>query len=786
MAEGGIAGSKPSDPRGGREGADSHGKEAPNGKDGQAHPSDVPPTPQQVQQGATEQFQKDVQPPIAQKPSVAATEGAAPSGSAQSQPGKETIAPTGKQSSSEVKPASPEVKAANSPASSSDKTVSSSSTKPPDTAKTDVSGASQVLPNTTLENPQPTQKKTYSETGSHLDSGKNPGSAAQAAERQGPNSEQAKANSASSARSDVPLGGPAREQKDSQAPPIPKAQENTSQNQNQNPKLTNYENKAESKSGSIPPPVPIPTDINTAQKNQNPASAAQKPETAPIMPLQDSVPKIQDAKNLPADIPKQNSNDGKPGPEVAQGKNPDSPRSSPAADELGSNNSTGREGRLVPEPNTTTDANVRGGTGKEFDVAHENTTRDALSDTTKSQSQIKTSNQDIVSDKLDTTLIEKNRENQQDSPVVPIGKRDGKEPIVSQPDGTRDPKVDNQSGKDKNADIANKTDIHLPGNEASSASMGAGFEGRPGRMDKSDPKAETIERGETFKMLDGKTVKLDLSDKATCKQLLDLANQIETNKFKQLDPAGRERLNLLLEMRPASLKQLNEVLTAFVIKDVAIDSRIGLLLQDKLEPGIAERSKQQVEKILELERSNSGFKQIVVRVSEALEHFLKALSAPKKELEKEIPDAQRLVLQFTDDADPMPPEVREFVINMKEILPKNIDSLDVLDTGKEETQDHNDTPVVTNSTKVDPGGNSREQYLVQDKDTPQLIALKCFNNAALGQLIWEINKPEATYSADTDKIRNRDFLAGERIHLPTYDERQEFLKLKGAPHDVPM
>lgn len=765
--------------------ADTREKDNPN--DGQQPKADTPAT---VKDTAAQQLQNEYHDTTTQpgqkseKPSVAATDGAAQSGSA---PGREVQTKSPASNVQEVKSSPTDSKpVAASPAAgaTADKTQASAGKSQSESPKELIASNPYAKTNTDQSIQPQVQKSGEAKTvPAALPSGNDQtGTSAQALSRSDHNAtdnQQAKTNTASSEKPPQQIGGEAREHSDSQAPPAPvaKAQENSYQ-----PSKTSSDAKPEI---NKIPAVPIPIE-NQSQKNQNPAGAAQKPETAPGKPQQDLVAKSQEAKNLPADTQKQNTNDGKPGPEAEQHKKLDESPKSPAAGELGSNNSAGKGGKLVPEPNTTTDANVRGGTGKEFDVAHENTTREALNDRSQPQSQIRHGEQTAVNtSRLDgiDAIIEKSRENQQDSPVVPIGKRDGKEPIVSQPDVARDPKVDNSSGKDKDTDIANKTETRQSGNEVSSGSMGAGFDGRPGRVnDKTDQKVEAIERGEIFKTLDGKSVKLDLSDKATCKQLLDLINQIETNKFKPLDQTGRERLNLLSEMQPTSQKQLKELLTAFVTKDVPVDSRAGLLLQDKLEPSVAERFKQQVNKILELEHSNLGIKQIVSRVSEALDHFLlKVFSAPKQELEKEVTDANGLVLTLADSADPMQPEVREFVINMKEILPRDIGDLDVVPEEAPESID--DTPFTTNSTKVDRSGHSREQYLVQDKDTPKSIALKCSNNEALWRLILEINKPEATYSDVNDKIRNRDFLAGELIHLPTYTERQKFLKPKGVPHE---
>lgn len=614
-------------------------------------------------------------------------------------------------------------------------------------------------------------------------------------------STQAKTNTASSARSDVPLGGPGREQKDSQAPPpVTKAQDNSSQNQNQNQKVTSYETKQEPKSGSIPPVI-IPTDTHQTQKNQNPVSTAHQPERASVVSQKDLAAKAPDQNIRLGEMPGQHANGGKAASEAARGTNTDEPPKSPAAGELGSHNSAGREGRLVPEPNTTTDANVRGGTGKEFDVAHENTTRDALSDITKSQSQIGHTEQTAVStSRLDSIdgVIEKHKENPLENPIVPIGRKDGKEPIVSQSEATRDPKVDNQSGKDKNADIANKADTRLPGNEVSSASMGAGFEGRSGRVDdKSEQKAETIERGETFKMLDGKPVKLDLSDKVTCKQLLDLINMIETNKFKPMDQTGRERLNLLLEIQPNSRSALKEMFQTFALKDKVVDlESVRVLTSDKLDSVLAKQFKDmadgRIDDAQKLQRLEAKVKDAGNFITSFASHVFEAFNRILGNARNSVNSSEAASVDdiYNEAHSEKMHTISVIEHTTSEQREQLLDKLAAQTAAMENTEINEDLEVEqtdddtnANSKKIDPSGCSREEYLVQDKETPRSIARKCFNNEILWQLIWEINKPEATYSAVNDEIENRDFVAGERIYLPTYAERQKVLQPEEALHD---
>ncbi len=518
-------------------GTDTPGNQAgADGKNDGAQPqSDGPSTPAAAKETAAQKLHDEYRDTTTQpaqkseKPPVA-TGGTVRSDSAQSQPGKENIAmaPNGKSGtiSSDVAQ-SPQAKAANAPL-SGDKNVSSSSTKPPDTARTDVSGVSQLLPKTTLESTQAvTDNKSLPRTGSHLDSGKNPGSAAQAAEHQGPNLEQAKANTASSARSDVPLGGPGREQKDSQAPPtVTKAQENTSQQQNQNQKVTNYEPKSESKSGSIPPPVIIPTDTQLAQKNQNPASPVHQPEAAPGKPPQDLVAKPADSNVRSTELPKQTTTYGKTASEALKDLKSESARSPELAGAGTDKNSAGN-GPIVHEQPNLSEATTKHGEPKSDVARGEQATTEATHkpETQEPSKEIRVDTTDSLTDR-NNIVIDKNTKTQvEGTRDTAIGNRAG-EAATGNRDGKQEP-----PGKDKTADIANKTDTHLPGNDVSSASMGASFDGRPGRVnDKAEQKAETTDRGEVFKTQDGKPVKLDLTNKETCKQVLDLINQIETNR----------------------------------------------------------------------------------------------------------------------------------------------------------------------------------------------------------------------------------------------------------------
>jgi len=715
------------------------------------------------QQAAADRLNAEANNAADQKPPVA-TGGAVHSDSTQSQPGKETIAPTGKQSSLEVKPASPEAKAANSPL-SGDKTVSSSSTRPPDMARSDVSGASKALPNVSLENTQPTQKKTYSETGSQLDSGKvQDTSASQMADRPGLKQSETKQNE--------PIGQSGRQNIEPHAPPAQaaKAQENTYQKDNtyQNQKITNYETKPEPKSASIPPPVIIPADIHQTQKNQNPASAAHQPETAPIKPLQDLAAKPPEQKFQTGETPGQHTNNGKAASDAAQGKNTDSPPKSPAAGELGANNSAGRDGKLVPEPHATTDANVRGGAGKEFDVAHENTTRDALSDTTKSQSQIGHTDQTAINtSRLDgiDAIIEKHKENPLENPIVPIGKRDGKEPIASQPEGTRDPKVDNQSGKDKNADIANKADTRLPGNEASSGSMGAGFDVRPGRVNDKAAAPEPVERI----ILRVENLAVNLADKGTVAKLLGVLEQIKTGKVTATDPESTVFAHAILSAKETNLGKIEAALKA---SDNAL---LNSILSDKLTPEQAEYQKlarwdlpKEKAKNEKLEAENQELKRdrnFLQGFISSVKGFFAEFVSGRKPLEPDA-SAAEIIDEITVEANNKN-AVEQFMSRTQNQLAK-------YEAGEDaEPIDAEDAPAVASSPKPNQQKTTRDTHVVETLSNCEEIALLKLGNSALSELLAQINQIESTLIDDRPK--RRDLLPGEVLYLPTKQEIQAVL-----------
>lgn len=596
--------------------------------------------------------------------------------------------------------------------------------------------------------------------------------------------QQTKTNTVPGDKPNEPIGRSGNQKIESQPPPAQQAK----------PLETNYQSKPTASEAKPEPrsiPIPTPIDVQQPQKNQNPISPVHQPESAPIASQKDLSTKPVDPKMQLGEIQKPITSDGKVASEALKDTKSESTRSPEIAGAGADKNSPGNGPIAHEQPSTKESNNPNGGTQKGFDVAQENTTMEARGDKIQSPSQIRTA-EDIATGRLDTTLIEKNREHPLDNMVVPVGRTDGKEPIARQPEATREPKVDNQSDKDKSADVVHKTETRLPGSEVASGSMGIGFDGRPGRgNDKSEQKAEAIERGEVFTTLDGKPVRLDLTNKETCKQLLDLINQIETNKFKALDQTGRERLALLVELEPKSRTALKDILQAFVLKDKPVELELArTLMTDKIDPALARQTKELADgrvddahKLQRLEAKEKAARNFLTsfanhvfeafnRVVNNARNSVRATEPEPKSVDDILQEAHSDKMSTISAVEQATSEEREQLLEKLATFSAPAEDIDVAPNSDVEVE-KDAAPGVTLTTQ-DEDGTYRDVYAVKAGETYKSIAVKSFDDGErLEQLLKEINKPAAAYL--DDRIVPAGLIAGQIIYLPTNTECKLFL-----------
>ncbi|MBX9725405.1 MAG: hypothetical protein K2X81_28670, partial [Candidatus Obscuribacterales bacterium] len=547
-----------------------------------------------------------------------------------------------------------------------------------------------------------------------------------------------------------PIGRTGNQKIESQPPP---GQQQKPQEATYQPgKTTNPETRPEPRSI----PIPIPIETHQAQKNQTPASAARQPETAPPVPQKDLAAKTTDAKAQLSDPLKQTTSDGKAAPEALQGKNIEPPKSSAVAGELGSSNSAGKE-QIAHEPPVTKDSvNANVGTGKEFDVAHEATTSEASSGKSEPHSQIGHSEQIAVNaSRLDgiDAIIEKDKDPQIDSTILPAGRKaEGGQPIK-----VTEGKQDSRQDKD-GAEVGQKPEPRSPGSEGTAGgSMGAGFDSRAGRsQDKVEPSADREQRGEVFKTQDGKQVRLDLTNKETCKQLLDLINQIETNKFKPLDATGKARLELLLEVQDGARMGIKEGLQAFIGKDRPIDkAQFTTLLDDKVELTFAQKIKEltigRVNDAQKIEGLQSQLKVTETFFDSARKLIVEAFDRITNRARASVPttktDNLSAILDETisgkfdtvSEVEKAVSEETEQIQHAFEVFGATIKHVENKDSEQqaEEQVDAQQTPGVT-ANQYNRTAN-RKPYLVKTNDTYASIAISEFSDIRLWQLIERVN-----------------------------------------------
>lgn len=742
------------------------------------------------QQAATEKLHADAT-PVDQKPG-AAKPGAVPSDNAPV--GKDTTpAASGKQASPEAKTPTPESKAiaasqttttaekAQAPAGKSqpEHVAEGKATKElPAASLVEPKAQSQPKSDTTNIQPQsqakPVEANKVPES-LHLQEKDQAATSAKAlaqSDRNTADSPQAKTNT-SADKPNEPIGRTGNQKIESQPPPgqQTKPQEATYQTG----KPTSPETRPEARSI----PVPVPVEIHQPQKNQNPASAAHQPEAAPIAPQKDLTAKLADAKVQLSEPTKLPTTDGKAASEAVQGKKSESPSSPTSAGELGQKDFAGREGKLVPEPNTTKNDGGSGGTGKEFNVAQEASTKDAPIDKTEPRSQIKAIENEITPNKLDA-IIEKNKDhNQIDSTILPTGRKVEAETPVRVTEGKQDTRQD-KDGKE----VGQKLEPRPPGAEGTlGGSIGAGLDARGGRtQEKVEPSADREQRGEIFKALDGKPLRLDFASKETCKQLLDLINQIDSNKFKPLDQAGRERLSLLLELNPVNRAALKEVLQSFVMKDKPIElESVRSLMAEKLDPMLARQLKDmadgRIDDAQKLQRLEARVKDagnfLTSFASHVFEAFNRILTNARQSVSSsEATSVDDILQEAHSDKMSIISVVEQTASEQREQL---LDRLATYTVAPEEIE-----PAVTavdeaesvNRTKAtqDKDGKFRKSHTVESGQTYKSIAIELYNGEArLEELLKQVNGGDIATFID-DRVQRKDLEAGDVIFLPTDKE----------------
>lgn len=540
----------------------------------------------------------------------------------------------------------------------------------------------------------------------------------------------------------------------------PAQQPKSSENTNQSQKITTPETKPEPKSGSIPSPTPIPTDIHQPQKLQNPASAANQPESAPIAPQKDLSTKPVDTKMQLGDNPKPPTADGKPASEAAQGKNFEPPRSPAVAGELGAHNSAGGE-RIAHEPPVTKESNnPNGGTSKQFDVAQEATTTEARGDRIQSQSQIKTS-EDIATGRLDTTLIEKNRDHQVENTILPTGKNTVGEPSVKVDTGKTDkqekpPEVDSVTG--------DKPPLKVPVTDAAAGGSALAI---PSDHRSDKVTAEPVERI-ILKVENGV---FNLAEKGTVSKLLGVLEQIKTGKVTATDPESTAFAHAVL-----SVKDANWVKVEVALK--ALDSSLlNNLLVDKLPPEQAENQKlarwelpKEREKSAKLEAENQELK----RDRYFLQGFVESIKG--------------FFADFVHGRKPLPPDasgpeiVEDISIEarnrnaVEQFWSRTQTQLAKYEVGEDTDQaDVDDAPVdISSSKSIQPIIATRATHVVETLSNCEEIALLKLGNSALSDLLAQINQIESTL-IDGRPVR-RDLLPGEVLFLPTEQEIQAVME----------
>lgn len=502
--------------------------------------------------------------------------------------------------------------------------------------------------------------------------------------------------------------------------------------------------------------------VENKQFGQAPGRANNPGEPAPTAEKHEQANKTVDLSLQNSEHSKSEKSAAKLATEGEQHKKLDEPPKSPAAGELGSNNSAGREGKLVPEPNLS-EATTKHGEPKSDVARGDQAVKEAPHkvETPQPSKEIRHDATENLTDK--NIFIDKSKNAQIDGAKdTSIGNRPGETPT-----GNRDGKQDARSDKDIGNELTTKSDQRSDARVSdvvAGGSVGINLEGRGNRTEKSEP-AERI-------ILKVENLAVNLADKGTVANLLGVLEQIKTGKVIATDPESTAFAHAVLSMKETNLGKIEAALKT---SDVTL---LNAVLLDKLTPEQAEYQKlarwdlpKEKAKNEKLEAENQELKRD--------RNFLQGFIASVKNLFADFIHGRKLLGQDASAAE----IVEEITIEAKnknaveQFMARTHTQLARYDAGEDAEQiDIEDAQVTASGQRSNQQKTTtRDTHVVETLSNCEAIALLKLGKAELGELLAQINQIESTLIDDRPK--RRDLLPGEVLFLPTKQEIQAAVDL---------